>query len=605
MGPTRQSRSSGRLLYPWLAVPLIIVCAAVFGLGADGAAGSYFFSALLLAGLALASARGTVRLGPAVLAGLAAYGGLLVLALARGWLSSGGPEYATLAAGGAVLLLGRAAARRSERFDLLWTATLALGGALALAAFMDFVLSPGQIFGHPKPFHDGRLSAPFLSANTAGTVYGVFAILAVAGIVRAVRAARAGARHSEATDRLRRLTLPVAVALLTSTCLLLSASRAALILTAIAILVYLAWEAATWRQSSPRGAPVILLTGVSLLAALGAFLFLLSGDMVGGRLDRLQDGAGDRTALIIAYAEAVRYAPVSGQGLGGFGYASDLVATADNATLLVEQRAAHNLVLQWLLQTGLTGSLAVAALLTGVVLRLFRGCRQRRRGRSRLRAAIIVLGLVLAHGQVDYAMEIPAAMFLVMWLTGLALGRADGRSQGVPARPAAEYALAALAATATILCSIAFLGQARAEAWLHEAPPRIEAWLAAGAPESGPRRRAEIFADLALAAGPAHADAATAALERVVRLEPRDGRAWARLSYARQRRGDTAEAVLGALSQSYLRLPYGEPDFARWRLAYAEALWPILPVELKSAATREVRLQPTEFREAWLARTAG
>lgn len=86
------------------------------------------------------------------------------------------------------------------------------------------------------------------------------------------------------------------------------------------------------------------------------------------------------------------------------------------------------------------------------------------------------------------------------------------------------------------------------------------------------------------------------AFERALQLEDRDGENWARLAYARFMAGDSPLSVSTALGRSYQRMPIGQWQFRRWRLAMVEATWNELPVSVRAQAVTEAEQQP----EGWL-----
>lgn len=585
--------------WPWMLAPATAFAAALFSLGGDTGPAPFLYSGLLLSAAAVAAATRQIRLGAAGVLTIAIYIAYLLVGAAKGWLASGAPEYAALAGAGAIFLIGRAGARVFERGEVLWRFTLSLFAVIALIGFADHIVDPGFILGTEKAYHETRLTTPFLSANTAATFYGIGAIAALAAFLRALRE-RGDARESRGLEAAaRRLLMPTLALVITLTCLVLTQSRAGALIGLGAAAGLLAWDSVAARRRSGRAerwAPALI-----LLAAAAGVLISISAEGLGERLERVGADSSQRLDLAAAYVDAVRYAPVFGHGPGGFEYVNDLAADASNAERLTRQNAAHNVVLQWLLQAGVVGTAIAGGILIAITNTILSGLGARRRARSFLRAGLAIFALVFAHGMVDYALEIPAFLWVFAWLAGLCAGFAQPADVSV--RPGPGRALSASGGFAALaaLCLALTVDRVQAEAL---AALKDEAALAAldtGPPALASVRRLEAYADLALRR-PATAPAARSALERVVSREPRDGAAWARLAYAQALDGDR-QAAAEALAHSYDRKPYGRPEFSVWRIDLAIFIWPGLDDRTRNAALREARTSNDVLAERLLERT--
>jgi O-antigen ligase len=420
-------RETSRLLFPWGAL-IVVLAAAAMLYGSDRDSASLTVSAIILtlAGIAHLFGRTDVTVG-------AVLGGLSLAAFAVGTLLAGrfdtaASEYASLAAAGVVWMIARSGALKKERGALLWQGTLLAGGLIAGYNFFDFTLSPATLYGEMRPYHITRLAGPFLSANTAGTFYGVIALMALAELWRKIRSGRSPAGAGSVMGIVERSAFAGIVFALAVTCLILSASRGAIVFAACSALVFIAWELWVSRMASLAGAWRYGLSAVVILVTVGLVFYGISGDVADARFESLDRDADTRLGLFSAYWSALPLAPWFGHGLGGFAYANLLAADALNARLLMSQGAAHNVYLQWLLQGGIAGSTLMAIVLIAQLRSILAGLSVRRQQRSYLRAVICIALFVFLHGWVDYALEIPGFMWWFAWVLGLGCGLAAAGS---------------------------------------------------------------------------------------------------------------------------------------------------------------------------------
>ncbi|WP_417471053.1 O-antigen ligase family protein [Maricaulis sp.] len=570
----------------------LIWLAAFAALGADGEMASYLFGAPLLLTGAWIGLRDR-ELGAGAVAVLALFALFVGIAVLQGRWSSGAPEFIVLGACIGVFLSARSFARRPPNPSHISTLLLWFFLLAATVSFLDQVWSPDRIFVFERPFHLGRLSSPFLSANTAATFFGIGVILTIGRIIR-VSTRYAGENKS------RRLILPIVTLLLCLTCLVLTASRAGILLAGGAAAALLCWELVhRFRRGERQSLWMLAGAGLGLAVAAG-FIALISGETFGGRLAGGVDGIETRTELWTAYAGAIRDQLWFGAGPGGFEYINAISADARNASTLVFQRAAHNVVLQWLVQTGLVGLAGLACFWIGTGRRVSNGLRRAGKSRWFIRAVVCVGFFVFAHSLVDYGLEIPAMAWLVAWLTGLACGLCPVR-----AGSGTRLVRIAVASGMVLLAGWALLGlkdMLTATSVRTASGATAQAILAAPVPEHASLPVARAHSDLALRSTPAHPQHAREALERTLNLEPRDGRAEARLAYALLLSGES-RAAANHLGRSYQLWPYAHPDFRTWRLELAAALWNRLPERERTAALHELRQVRPEWRGPWLAQT--
>ena len=405
-GPDRQTIA--------FAVAVLVAVCGTLALGADGPLASYVGGAALAGCAVLAGGR--TPMPPAFWIGL---GTLAVLgvrgALANWWIA--GPELAAMvgiAGAFAVGVQAGADTGRARRAMLLLTIALA---GLSVAAFAGHVASPDAVFGRPKPYHAGRLTGTFLSANTAATLAAFGLVVGLAGLSRAVRGADGFIRAVEAAGR-RGLASGL-LSLFALACLLLTGSRGGLIAGALGAALVLV------PRGGVRGVRGVRLPAVAGAAGLVLVLLAASGGVLGDRLSDLGAGGSGRGALWAASVAAWFEAPVLGHGLGSFPRALARQVTVETAPVLGVQAAAHAAPLQWLVQTGVVGTLLGAATLAALFRTLVAGL-ARRRCRWIVRAALAGLFVFCVHGLVDYAFEVPAATWWLALLCGLGAGVAGG-----------------------------------------------------------------------------------------------------------------------------------------------------------------------------------
>ena len=340
-------------------------------------------------------------------------------------------ELIKLAGLAALFLIGTSLGADRERAEA-FALYLAYGGILYCAwAFAAWVISPSSIFGTPRPYGGDRLAGSFLSSNTAATLFASLAAMSLLGLLRPVaRARRPGERRR--LDELLALWPQGLLLLLALSCLLLSSSRGGLIsfLAAVAAGIgYLAWIKSSSRSLSAGFGAV-----VCLLLFAGSLVFLISGDHTAARLATVDPLNNDRLQLFAAYWPTVRASPWLGYGLGTFSSINYASMTLGNGLMLSTLGAAHNVYLQWLLQVGVPGALAMFGSVAVVLVATARGVARRSSQQTLGVACLAVVVVFAVHGLVDYAFEEPSMAAFFSVVLGLGYGMAHrpagGRSRG-------------------------------------------------------------------------------------------------------------------------------------------------------------------------------
>lgn len=576
-------RSALALIFP-AGIYLLTLCAAAIFFGADIPAAKAFFSAALVALAALASML-LRQYSPT----LGVWAGALLLALFAtlhihlGRIDTAAPELAALAAAGCVWLIARASAKRNGAGPWLWRLTLGAGTLIAVWAFIDFTISPRTVFGVERAYAFSRLGGGFLSPNTAATFFGMISLMGLAELYTQLR--NAIARRYPLARSAPGISLALIATLVPATCLVLTASRGGITFTALAALLFVAWQsyALTRKGDAGRRSLGLAIAGAGGFIVIAGLVWTLSGELASRRLDRLFEDA-TRVEMFQTYWDAVRLNPIWGHGLGSFAFTNDLVATSLNADRLIRTNAAHNVYLEWLLQAGWVGSLAMWAVTISLLWTVFRGLKVRRRQRLHLRAVIAISLLVLLHGLTDYALEIPGVMWWWVWVLGLGAGVAAGGSNrrkrqpnGFAAPEWAEpvsrfgFAVIALAAAGWMV----WQGQMRLDAnTAYRLSPEQVAELAQQdtLPPSAYLRDA--YGARAIEADIADLDFAERATLGALGREPRLVSAWNRLVFIDlARHGQLTETGQEAFAHSLHLSPYGNRDIMRWRLEITARAW--------------------------------
>ncbi len=456
----RRGHTAGHTPWPKAAAVIAVVLIAAetvaYGGGrGDVAAGFAGLQAMLV--LALASTPGEGRRtrdrfgAPFIAAAglfllLQLWAAFTLLPLHVGWTA---PEWSSAGPSQAITLDRFATLREMIKLGglacLFWaglwlTARRASGRALAaMALFMtayaawaivDFNQNPSTLFGVAKAYHQNRLTASFLSANTAGGLFGscgaMFFVLAMETLFLS--------RYDFRLERRVMAFAPwAAAAVACFGALLLTASRGALAATVLVVVCTVLVTAAvaavrSLRQASVRWTSLAVVAAVAVAGAAAA-PYLAAGK-VASRLNSGEDGFGGRLDLIPTFFPSISERLWQGYGLGAFRPVAAAITTPESFASLWDVGAAHNILVQWLLEGGLIGSALMFAIIAVILAVL---CRKsvRRSGSARVARAVLAFTVVLLlHNLVDYSLQLPSVAALWALLLGLAAGAARGEAFG-------------------------------------------------------------------------------------------------------------------------------------------------------------------------------
>lgn len=270
-----------------------------------------------------------------------------------------------------------------------------------------------------------RLDVGVGSANAAAALFGATMVIAATLIVRGARG-----RLGENNPALERwgwgrlmLSAPFSFAILLASfaCLLLTASRGGLIATVAGFIVFvsLLWTQAL-KHESARG--VGTLAPVALIAVVLAVLFVRGGDEVITRFALAGDDWQVRQVLADTHYALFLQRPLLGHGLNTYHELNALVINPDNWRMLGAPGSVHNIFIQALEETGLVGlglwALMLAPLLMRALLRVARG----KSGVEWAACAVAMSALLLLHGVVDFALQVPAIAAFFAFMLGSSVG---------------------------------------------------------------------------------------------------------------------------------------------------------------------------------------
>lgn len=422
----RRAPGPGRVERAILFAPVLLLTLAHWAWGANNMLAGQVLTVALAALLALflsrpGAAQALAAAGlpgwPGVLFGGVVIWTALALVAAPGgadpaWDGIGHPGVGTLNRSATVLeivkLLGLACAfgigalagARRTTAALTLQAVLAAGAVWAVVALIAY-LAGWQVADTP------RLTGGFMSPNNAATVFGMLTVLAAADVLRRLRTARPGFGA-----RMQALGPALAYGVLFPACLLLTASRMGVAATLLASAVLLIWSAAGALKRRPVMAVLATL-------ALIVGLMLLGGDLLLDRIQRVGAGAEDRRLLFAVHWRQFLEAPLAGHGLGSFNDLNNRLLTAETYTAMWRVRAAHNVYLQWLTETGVVGFGLMALTLVVVMARGVMRAGAVKPGQGLLRGTVAASLVVLAHGLTDYALQTPSIAAFWAFLLGL------------------------------------------------------------------------------------------------------------------------------------------------------------------------------------------
>lgn len=315
-----------------------------------------------------------------------------------------------------------------------------IGGALAVWAVGEFLLSPRTLLLSDKLYYLDSLTAPFVNRNTAGTLYGVISLVLAARIYIDLRRVDFYSLifNSEVARGKRRVDIYIILRLflflMSLVALFLTKSRGGVGATFVAYLVFVplalyapsdgrgrvASFRSDWRRPAWRLTRSLL--GLFAVIAVGAVF----ADYALFRAES-QGLADPRFCVAPAIFEAANNNKFTGVGFGTFRLFFPAYRDPHCGIIGVWDRA-HSVYLEAYLGLGMV---ALAAVGFGVILLLYilcRGVATRRGLRIYPIAGISILLLVLGHSVIDFSVQIPGFAILFASIIAAILTISRGRS---------------------------------------------------------------------------------------------------------------------------------------------------------------------------------
>lgn len=353
----------------------------------------------------------------------AALAAIWVCGAASLWSGAGNaiPALAVLSAAVAAWTVGHLCGRTRAAMDMAW------GGLVWSALAYSMWTFVGYVAAIMNSASDVSITAGFSSTVASAVIFGALTIVGCGKVTHVIKRIDAeGLARSEVLDRLLRDGLGgLLLAGFALTCLALSGSTVGLLLC-IGVCIGHVWldtrsiltrdHRSLWVRIAERSAPVAALVFISGAIALG-WMFDETVDAAAAGL-----GESPRLQRLAAYLDAWRASPVFGHGLGSIETVRDKSMTLANAIALQAPDDAQNVVVRWLVETGLAGLALTAVLLAAPATVVIRSLGNRRNPRTFARLSLALAVFLLAHGVLDSTLDIPAVFLLLAFVTGLSTG---------------------------------------------------------------------------------------------------------------------------------------------------------------------------------------
>ncbi len=314
-----------------------------------------------------------------------------------------------------------------RRTEFFFAASAALGAGYGLWAFLSFLTAPDTIMGFgEKALFRERLTASFLSPNTAGTFFGAALVIAVGVLIQQLSRSRAasGGRPALAAV-LSAAAVPFAVVLTTLSALMLTASRTAILATGGVLFLLIIAEAIARRWSIKVLLGVLVPVGVAAMA--GALA--ISGSLFLARIAVVSNETLSRTLIYGPHWRLIKAFSLQGFGLGSFEVVHHGLLTPQQIPYVWDVRAMHNVYMQWLEGAGWLGSIPMFGCC--LILLLSIGWKSVTRDSAAYTGRMILgaSGVILLHGFTDFALENPSLAGFWACLLGVGAGGAMWRSK--------------------------------------------------------------------------------------------------------------------------------------------------------------------------------
>ena len=431
----RSHRVSRRAYLPPLAAVAVLLMAH-FLFGAASPVSALFVSACLIAvallTLLFAGPR-FVTFGMIIGAGVV---WAFAVTGAAGNLDRAAPMLAVMFAAGAIWSVGYVCARQRGALDIAWAGLI---WSSLIYCIWTFFLHIGDALAAAQSA--ATPSSEFDTPTSAAILFSLFALIGSARILHVVKMMDAEALSNSAMiDRLFRDSLGGLLLFgFALTCLALTGSRVGILLLTSLLLIQIWWDTRAITHRDHRSTFVRTAAGLAPFVGLGFAAWAIA-------LGYLQDETVPRSLAhpeilprvhrLEVYFNAWLERPLFGHGLGSIERVRDHAMTLANAEALAAPGGAQNVVLHWLVEAGVAGSLALATAILAIHLGILRAFRTVRAPRTFLRLAFVASLLLLLHGVVDSSLDVPSLIWLYSLLLGAACGGPASRRPTLEGRTA-------------------------------------------------------------------------------------------------------------------------------------------------------------------------
>lgn len=324
-------------------------------------------------------------------------------------------ELLELAGLGAVFLMGLAVGCDDDRAHAAWNAFGVFG-----ALYVGWVLTLHGMHLDITPLNDERLTGTLGNPNTTGCVLGMFATIAWTAILRAAASFRS---DNMAPQRVNSLLLKAApwgvLVVMCLSALSLTGSRGAAGATLLGMLISTMIIARSEQKRRRLYYGIITASvGIVLLFT----LLVLSSGSVAGRLAVADTALANRQTILGIYFGQLSHAPWTGFGLGTFREFNNLLIGQGDRSVLWNLGALHNVFLQWIFEGGYPGAALMFATVALILVAVAQGLKRRRFGRTWIAGSLGVTAIVLGHGLIDFALQLPAIAGIWALMLGIGLG---------------------------------------------------------------------------------------------------------------------------------------------------------------------------------------
>jgi O-antigen ligase len=321
----------------------------------------------------------------------------------------------------AVFFLAAQLGRDVARARVIMLVLAITGGAIAAYGLVVYVLGNRWVLWTPKHAYLTALTATFINRNNFAAYAGITVVCAFGlGLDGALSARICGSATASTRPVLgRALMLGLLGVIILALCaaLILTGSRAGLVVTFLGILVISVLQFA--RLKAGRVAVAVALA--LLLVAIVVFSAEI-GDFLIVRLSTLDQSFADRMSVDARVLAAIKASPLLGYGLGAFEQAFPMFP---DANLVPHNRweYAHNDWLEALMTLGIPVGLVVWLIFGWILVRCVVGAL--RRGRDEVYSAIGAAAcvVVLVHSLVDFSLQIQGFTIPLMAMLGVGVSQ--------------------------------------------------------------------------------------------------------------------------------------------------------------------------------------